>query len=98
MKTIALLLTALSCHGAACTAYTATGSVCADGHYPVAGKTCAGPRWVPLGTRVYIAGVGWRTVTDRLNKRHAKSNRYDIFMASEQQARRFGKQQLKVTR
>lgn len=37
----------------------------ASGSRPVAGRTCAAPRSVPLGTRLYIEGVGDRTVTDR---------------------------------
>lgn len=76
------------------TAYVWTGSPCANGSWPVAGVTCAGPRWVPLGTRVCIEGVGIRTVTDRTALRF--DGRFDVFMDSRKAAIRFGKQTLKV--
>lgn len=46
------------------TAYAYTGSPCANGEYPEAGRTIA-HNSLPFGTRVYIDGVGIRTVEDR---------------------------------
>ena len=46
------------------TAYTHTGSPCANGNYPSAGYTIA-CNSLPFGTQVYIEGVGNRTVEDR---------------------------------
>ena len=46
------------------TAYAYTGSPCANGEMPEAGRTVA-CNSLPFGTEVYIDGVGFRTVTDR---------------------------------
>lgn len=46
------------------TAYTHTGSPCANGNYPTAGYTIA-CNSLDFGTKVYIAGIGIRTVEDR---------------------------------
>jgi len=77
------------------TAYVATGNLDASGHIPKVGITCAGPRNIPLYTKVYIEHVGWRLVTDRINKRF--NGRFDIFVADKSTALKFGKQTLKVT-
>ena len=70
------------------------GGPTASGKMPVQGITCAGPRSVPFGTRVYIDKVGWRTVQDRLAKKF--DNRYDIYFKSHSEALRFGKRTLRV--
>lgn len=46
------------------TAYTHTGSACYNGHYPEAGYTVA-TNSLPIGTEIYIEGIGFRTVEDR---------------------------------
>ena len=46
------------------TAYEWTGSPCANGNYPQTGYTVA-CNSLPLGTQVYIEGVGYRVVEDR---------------------------------
>lgn len=46
------------------TAYTHTGSACANGQYPTAGYTVA-CNSLPLGTEIYIQGIGTRVVEDR---------------------------------
>lgn len=46
------------------TAYTATGSPCAYGNYPTDGYTVA-CNSLDFGTKIYIEGVGYRTVEDR---------------------------------
>lgn len=56
--------------------------------------TVAGPAVVPLGTRVYIEGVGVRIVEDRTAKKF--DGRWDIFTDSHARARAFGKQNRRV--
>lgn len=46
------------------TAYEWTGNPCANGNYPTVGYTVA-CNSLPLGTVLYIDGVGYRTVEDR---------------------------------
>ena len=76
------------------TAYTATGNQTSFGTWPKEGRTCAGPRWIPLGTVVYIEGVGERIVEDRTHIRF--NGRYDVYMDSESACWKFGIQNLKV--
>lgn len=45
------------------TAYEWTGNPCANGNYPTEGYTIAS-NTLPIGTRVYIEGIGERTVED----------------------------------
>jgi 3D (Asp-Asp-Asp) domain-containing protein len=67
----------------------------ANGHMPLPGVTVAGPRWVPLGTKVYIEGIGIRVVTDRLARPF--DNRFDVFVSTHHQAKAFGLQQHRIT-
>ncbi len=76
------------------TAYIATGSPCANTHYPTLHKTVAAPRSIPLGTRVYIESVGYRIVEDRTAKRF--NGRWDLFVASKEEALMWGKKDLKI--
>lgn len=46
-----------------CTGYVATGNPCANGNYPSEGYTIASNS-LPMGTRVYIEGIGERVVED----------------------------------
>ena len=46
------------------TAYEWDGTACANGNYPTTGYTVA-CNSLPLGTKVYIEGIGYRTVEDR---------------------------------
>ena len=46
------------------TAYEWTGNPCANGNFPTVGYTVA-CNSLPLGTQVYIEGVGYRVVEDR---------------------------------
>ena len=46
------------------TAYAYTGSPCANGQFPTVGYTVA-CNSLPFGTRIYIDGVGFRTIEDR---------------------------------
>jgi 3D (Asp-Asp-Asp) domain-containing protein len=77
-----------------CCGKNATG-LAANGKKPVEGVTCAGPRSIPLGTKVFIEGVGVRTVTDRLARKY--DDRYDIYFKDHTNAVNFGIRTLKVT-
>lgn len=70
------------------------GSKTASGNKPQQGVTIAGPRSLPLGTRVFIEGIGERVVQDRLSKKY--DSRFDLFFASHSEAAKFGKKELKV--
>lgn len=76
------------------TAYISTGHPCANGHYPKCSYTVAIPRSYPLGTKVQIDGK-WYVGGDRTNKRF--DGRFDIFVASKEEAILFGKQTKQVT-
>lgn len=59
------------------------------------GITVAASRSIPLGTRIYIESVGWRTVEDRLARRF--DARCDVYFNRHSDARNFGIKRLKVT-
>lgn len=60
------------------TAYEWTGNPCANGNYPTEGYTVA-CNSLPLGTTIYIDGVGYRTVEDRGATWHS-SNWIDLYL------------------
>lgn len=60
------------------TAYEWTGNPCANGNYPEVGYTVA-CNSLPLGTTVYIEGVGYRVVEDRGVEWHS-SNWMDLYL------------------
>lgn len=60
------------------TAYEWTGNPCANGNYPEVGYTIA-CNSLPLGTTVYIEGVGYRVVEDRGADWHG-SNWMDLYL------------------
>jgi len=76
-----------------CGRWSKTGTTSA-GTKPAAGRTAAGPRHIPLGTVVFIAGVGVRTVEDRTARRY--DGRWEIYFDTHQSAKAFGKRELKV--
>lgn len=49
------------------TGYTWTGDPCSNGNYPSSGYTCA-CNSLPLGTVIYIEGIGTRVVEDRVGR------------------------------
>lgn len=71
-----------------CCGPKATG-LSASGKRPVPAHTIAGPRNIPLGTRVQI-GTNFYTVEDRTARRF--DGRWDIYFATHREAKRFGKQ------
>lgn len=100
---LAAFLLYASAHADTITAYCACNKCCgkwsktgttSSGTKPVTGRTAAGPRYIPLGTVVYIAGVGVRTVEDRTARRF--DGRWEIYFNSHQSAKAFGKRELKV--
>ena len=64
------------------TGYVATGNPCANGNYPTAGYTIASNS-LPMGTTVYIDGLGSRTVEDTGGM---AGNVIDVFVGSVDEA------------
>ncbi len=97
-----LLLSASALDASTVTAYCPCHRCCgwwgggktASGSKPKQGVTVAGPRGMPLGTRVFIEGIGERIVQDRLSKKY--DSRFDLFFASHSEAAKFGKRELRV--
>lgn len=67
----------------------------ASGVKPKQGVTIAATRSIPFGTKVQIAGVGLRTVQDRLAYRY--DDRIDLYFDSHMEALKFGIKRLSVT-
>lgn len=87
------LLVTSFCACAACCGLKSKG-VTASGVKPVQGVTVAASRKIPFGTRIYIQGIGWRTVQDRLAK--AYDGRIDLYVKSHKAAKRWGIKKLTV--
>lgn len=88
-----LLVVTAYCACKLCCGYPAKG-ITASGVKPVEGITIAMARTIPFGTKIYIEGVGPRIVQDRLALRF--DNRVDVYFKKHKDAKRFGKQTLKV--
>ena len=73
-----------------CTAYTHSGMPCADGSYPQAGYSVA-TNSLPLGTEIFVSGVGFRTVTDR-GPSSMPSAWLDVFLDSYSECVTYGEQ------
>ena len=74
--------------------YIGDPNVTASGEPPIPGKTVAASRHIPFGTRIWIGGIGIRTVNDRGGA--IKQGRLDLCMATRDEAIRFGRQKRKV--
>lgn len=74
------------------TAYEWTGNPCANGNYPTEGLTIAS-NTLPIGTRVYIEGIGERTVEDTGGM---PGNVIDIYMGDPGTCVQFGRQTAEV--
>lgn len=57
-----------------------TDGITASGTKAEVGRTCAAPKNLPFGTRVYIEGVGYRTVEDRGGA--IRGNKIDVLCAN----------------
>jgi 3D (Asp-Asp-Asp) domain-containing protein len=67
----------------------------ASGTVPAAGRTVAvDPRVIPLGSRIYIAGIGERIAEDTGGK--IKGKKLDLFLSSVPDCLRFGVRQHEV--
>lgn len=75
------------------TAYEWTGNPCANGNYPTVGRTCAS-NYYPLGTRLWIEGIGERVVEDTGGM---GMNVVDIYMGDEETCIQFGVQEAQIT-
>lgn len=75
------------------TAYEWTGRPCANGNYPTVGYTCAS-NYYPLGTRLWIEGIGERVVEDTGGM---GMNVVDIYMGDEETCIQFGVQEAQIT-
>lgn len=76
------------------TAYTHTGSPCANGNYPTAGYTIA-HNSLDFGTKIYISGVGIRVVEDR-GPTWLGTEWCDVFCDSTEECIQFGEKFLNV--
>jgi 3D (Asp-Asp-Asp) domain-containing protein len=76
------------------TAYTHTGYNCANGNYPTAGYTVA-QNSMNFGTKIYIEGIGYRTVEDR-GPGYLGTSWCDVFMDSYSECVQFGSQYREV--
>ena len=76
-----------------CCGPLATG-ITASGKKPRQGTTAAGPRALPIGTKVWIEGVGKRIVQDRTAQRY--DGRFDVYFRRHKDAKAFGIRQVKV--
>lgn len=76
------------------TAYEWTGAPCANGNFPTVGYTVA-CNSLPLGTRVYVEGIGERVVEDRGASWHS-SNWMDIYLGDVSTCDAFGVQEANI--
>lgn len=77
------------------TAYAPTGNPTKSGVMPQVGRTIAvDPNVIPLGSKVYIEGIGYRIAEDTGGA--IKGNIIDLFMGSESECIEFGRQNLKI--
>lgn len=74
--------------------YIGNPAVTASGDRPIPGQTVAAAKDIPFGTKVWIEGVGVRTVNDRGGA--IKRGRLDLCMATRDEAMAFGRQNRKV--
>ena len=74
--------------------YIGNPAVTASGDRPIPGQTVAADKSIPFGTKVWIEGVGVRTVNDRGGS--IKRGRLDLCMATKSEAVAFGRQKRKV--
>ena len=74
--------------------YIGNPSVTASGDKPIPDETVAADKSIPFGTKVWIEGIGLRTVNDRGGA--IKRGRLDLCMATRDEAIAFGRQNRKV--
>lgn len=74
--------------------YIGNPAVTASGDKPIPGQTVAADKSIPFGTRVWVEGIGIRTVNDRGGA--IKRGRLDLCMSTRDEAIAFGRQNRKV--
>lgn len=74
--------------------YSGDPNVTASGLPPIPGETVAAGPGIPFGSRVWIEGVGVRTVNDRGGRIHDRA--LDVVMATRAEALRFERRLLKA--
>ena len=74
--------------------YIGNPAVTASGDRPIPGQTVAADKSIPFGTKVWIEGIGIRTVNDRGGA--IKRGRLDLCMETRNEALQFGRQKRKV--
>lgn len=79
---------------ATATAYTHTGRRTATGAIPRVGTVAVDPEVIPLGSRLYIEGYGFGIAQDVGSG--IQGERLDVFLDTEEAARRWGVRQVKV--
>lgn len=62
-----------------------------SGEKVVPGETAAAGQNIPIGTRIYVEGLGWRRVNDRGGA--IGPNDIDLAVATKEEAVKFGQQQ-----
>ena len=90
---VVIMLATAYCSCASCCAPYDDG-ITAMGTEVEEGRTIAGPPEWPLGTKVYIEGMGVYTVEDRGGA--IKGNRIDVFMDCHNRALQFGRRRERV--
>ncbi|MBC9784166.1 DUF348 domain-containing protein [Heliobacterium chlorum] len=76
------------------TAYTHTGRNTASGAYPEVGMVAVDPSTIPMGSKLYVEGYGFARAADR--GASIIGDHIDVFVETEQDARRWGKKNTKV--
>lgn len=81
------------------TAYTWTGNKTSSGTWPEEGRTIAAClNTFPMGTLLWIEGVGYRTVEDTIPPESiAKGARLDLYMDCKEEVRQWGRRDVRVT-
>ncbi len=70
--------------------YTGDPSMSYSGEEVVPGETAAAGPNIPLGTKIYVEGLGWRRVNDRGGA--IGPNDIDLAVATKEEAIKFGRQ------
>jgi 3D (Asp-Asp-Asp) domain-containing protein len=76
------------------TAYTFTGNNTATGISPRVGIVAVDPRFIPLGTKLYIEGYGYAVAADTGGA--IKGKRIDVFLNSIKECVAWGRRRVKV--
>jgi 3D (Asp-Asp-Asp) domain-containing protein len=74
--------------------YSGDPSVTASGLPPIPGETVAAGPGIPFGSKVWIEGLGWRTVNDRGGR--ITDNHLDAVMATRKDAFAWGRQTVRA--